>query len=85
MATGKDDDRRGAMVSVRYADGEMERVRSAAEKQGSSVSAFIRKASLSGQKQETPFSVQPGTCNVPTSPQSGWTLTLAGGVPVLNL
>jgi len=85
MSVSKAVDRRAAMVSVRYADDELERIRDAAERQGSSISAFIRRASLGGQGAVIHFTVQPGTCNFAASPQSGSTLTLVGAVPVINV
>jgi hypothetical protein len=78
-----EDDKRNTMVSVRYADGELERIRSEAERHGDSVSAFIRRASLRGEHSIS-FAIQMGTNNVPANPQNGATLTLHRGQPVIN-
>ena len=54
------------MVSVRYGDEEIEQIRSAAERQGSSVSAFIRRASLADEPRPR-FTIEVGTSNVPAN------------------
>ena len=79
----KEEDKRNTMVSVRYAGEELERIRSEAERQGDSVSAFIRRASLRGQRSFV-FTVQMGTNNVAANAQNGATLTLHQGRLVIN-
>jgi hypothetical protein len=77
------EEKRTEMVSVRYAGEEMERIRLAAERQGSSVAAFIRNASLVA-KPRIPAMIQLGTNNVAANTQGGATLTLHQGKPVIN-
>jgi hypothetical protein len=60
------DEKRGGTVSVRFADDELERLRSAADRSGDSVSAHIRKAVLDTSVPR-PL-IQVGSANVGLSP-----------------
>lgn len=79
MTTEQKDDRRGSMVSVRFGGDEIERVRSAAERRGSSVSAYIREATLGNHQRPV---AQVGSSNAAVDPASSQTLTYGTSKPV---
>lgn len=77
MATKEEN--RGSMVSVRFADDEITRLRAAAERSGVSVSAQIRRAVLEMAPQPL---IQVGSLNVGLSPDVFPTVQPSGSIQV---
>ena len=72
MGIEQRDEKRGAMVSVRFGEDEIERVRVAAERRGASLSAYIRETILGDH--DRPVG-QVGSANAAVDESSSQTVT----------